>query len=137
MTITHPLHRRALASLPAAVLAVGLLAGCSGSDDAPAASASPTVSVDPSEHVAENLSEFSYAGEDGRSALELLEENDPQAQVQGKGENAYVTAIRGREADPETEFWALYVDDEAAQVGAGSLETKDGQTITWKLEEIK
>ncbi len=132
-----PTVHRALASLPAAVLAVGLLAGCSGSDDAPATSASPTVSVDPSDHVAENLSEFSYEGEDGKTALELLEEKDPQAQVEGKGKDAFVTGVRGREADPETEFWALYVDDEPSQVGAGSLETKDGQTITWKLEEIE
>jgi hypothetical protein len=47
---------------------------------------------------------------------------------------AFVTAIQGRAADPESEFWALYVDGEQAQVGAGALVTEDGQTITWKLE---
>ncbi|SKC72865.1 DUF4430 domain-containing protein [Krasilnikoviella flava] len=129
---------RLLALLPATALAAGLLAGCSdgGASDA-GSTASASASVDPTEQVAESLSKFSYPGEDGRTALELLEQHDPDAQVQGKGENAYVTAIGGREADPETEFWGLYVDDEMAQVGAGSLETKDGETITWKLEEIE
>jgi len=117
---------------------VGLLAGCSdgGSSDA-GSTASASASVDATEQVAENVGEFSYEGEDGKTALELLQEKDPDAQVQGEGENAFVTSIRGREADPETEFWGLYVDDEMAQVGAGSLETKNGQTITWKIEEIE
>jgi hypothetical protein len=128
--------RRALAAVPAAALAVGLLAGCGGSDSpAPAGSATP--SVDPSAHVTENLSEFSYAGEDGRTALELLLEKDADASVQGEGEGAFVTGIRGREADADSEFWALYVDGEMAQVGAGSLETTDDQTVTWKLEEFE
>ncbi|MEL7974732.1 DUF4430 domain-containing protein [Isoptericola sp. F-RaC21] len=137
-TASRPASSRLLALLPATALAAGLLAGCSdgGTPDA-GSSASASASVDPTQQVAENLSEFSYAGEDGKTALELLEQHDPDAQVQGKGENAFVTAIRGREADPDTEFWGLYVDDELATVGAGSLETKDGQTITWKLEEIE
>ncbi|MEU2200021.1 DUF4430 domain-containing protein [Isoptericola sp. NPDC019482] len=138
MKIPRSTSSRLLALLPATALAAGLLAGCSD-DTAPDAgsSASASASVDATEQVAENLSEFSYPGEDGKTALELLQEKDPDAQVQGEGENAYVTAIRGREADPATEFWGLYVDDELAQVGAGSLETEDGQTITWKLEEIE
>ena len=135
---TRPAPSRLLALLPATALAAALLAGCSG-DPAPdsGSSAPASASVDPTQQVAENLSTFSYQGEDGKTALELLEQHDPDAQVQGEGENAYVTAIRGREADPATEFWGLYVDDEMATVGAGSLETKDGQTITWKLEEIE
>lgn len=129
---------RLLALLPAAALAAGLLAGCSGDGSSDAGSTvSASASADPTEQVAENISEFSYAGEDGKTALELLVQHDPDAQVQGEGESAFVTAIQGHEADPDTEFWGLYVDDEMAQVGAGSLETKDGQTITWKLEEIE
>lgn len=123
--------------MPAVALAAGLVAGCSGSDPASTPTGSASASVDPTEHVAENLTEFSYDGEDGRTALELLQEHDPDASVQGEGENAFVTAIRGREADQDSEFWALYVDGEQAQVGAGTLETKDGQTITWKLEEFE
>ena len=130
--------RRLLAAVPAAVLAVGLVSGCSGTDDGDAAaSPSASESVDPTQHVAENLTEYSYEGEDDRTALELLTEHDPDATVEGEGENAFVTGIGGHEADADSEFWALYVDGEQAQVGAGSLETKDGQTITWKLEEFE
>jgi hypothetical protein len=118
-------------------LTAGLVAGCSDGGSSDGASPSAYPSVDATEQVAENVGEFSYEGEDGRTALELLQEKDPDAQVQGEGENAFVTTIQGREADPDTEFWGLYVDDEMAQVGAGSLETEDGQTITWKLEEIE
>ena len=83
---------------------------------------------------AEDAPEFSYEGRAGATALDLLLEADPSAQVTGEGENAFVTAIDGVAADPDSEFWALYVNDEMATVGAGSLETKDGDEITWKLE---
>ena len=75
----------------------GLFAGCSDDSAPDAGSSTPaSASVDPTQQVAENVSEFSYEGEDGKTALELLEEKDPDAQVQGEGENAYVTAIQGR-----------------------------------------
>ncbi|OLT51341.1 hypothetical protein BJF88_15105 [Cellulosimicrobium sp. CUA-896] len=80
------------------------------------------------------MPELSYEGEDGRTALDLLLEADPSAQVSGEGENAFVTAIDGVAADPDGEFWALYVNGEMASVGAGSLETEDGDEVTWKLE---
>jgi len=47
---------------------------------------------------------------------------------------AFVTGIGGVAADPAGEFWALYVNGEMAQVGAGSLVTETGDEITWKLE---
>ena len=46
-----------------------------------------------------------------------------------------MTAIGGRAADDsKKEFWSLSVDGEPAQVGAGTLETEDGQEITWTIE---
>ena len=47
------------------------------------------------------------------------------------------SGIQGRAADPTSQFWSLDVDGEFAQVGAGSLETEDGQTITWTLTEFQ
>lgn len=81
----------------------------------------------------DQLLSMSYPGEDGRTALELLLEHDPSATVEGEGEMAFVTGIGGRAADPTSEFWSLDVDGQFAEVGAGSLETKDGETITWTL----
>lgn len=122
----------------------GLLAGC-GADaqpetdqpavsvpsDAASSSASPSDSASPSA----GADTFSYPGRTGATALELLLEADPSAEVTGEGENAFVTAIGGRAADDsESEFWSLSVDGEPAQVGAGTLETEDGQEITWTIE---
>ena len=83
----------------------------------------------------EGAETLTYPGRTGATALELLLEADPSAEVTGEGENAFVTAIGGRVADDaKSEFWSLSVDGEPAQVGAGTLETEDGQEITWTLE---
>ncbi|MCB7137268.1 DUF4430 domain-containing protein [Cellulosimicrobium marinum] len=144
---------RPLTVLTSLALAAGLLAGCATADDDAGASASPTAAEstasdetsstdDAAEQDddagegddADEAPELSYDGEDGRTALDLLLEADPSAQVTGEGENAFVTAIDGVEADPDSEFWALYVNGEMASVGAGSLDTTDEDEITWKLE---
>ena len=99
----------------------------SGAEASPSAEAS--LSTDASGEGAESLS---YGGRTGATALELLLEADPSAEVTGEGENAFVTAIGGRAADEsKSEFWSLAVDGELGQVGAGALETEDGQEITW------
>jgi hypothetical protein len=135
---------RSLTALTSLLLAAGLLAGCSSADDSgdAAETTTPTAtessateeSSDPAEESSEDAPELSYEGEEGSMALDLLLEADPSAQVTGEGENAFVTAIDGITADPDSEFWALYVNGEMATVGAGTLETKDGDEITWKLE---
>lgn len=149
----RPLVRRLAALSAAGVLAASLAACSAVGDDAPSQvetvpsdvasmrseSASPSDSASPSGSATADDStaaaELSYPGEDGKTALALLLENDPDAQVEGEGEQAMVVGIKGRTADDsKNEFWALYVDGEQAQVGAGALETSDGQTITWKLE---
>lgn len=140
---------RSLTALTSLLLAVGLLAGCAQGEDTPAAdtTASSTVAADDdaSESADDATSgdaddsaddvELTYEGVAGKTALELLIVADPTAVVQGEGENAFVTGIDGREAqDSAKEFWALYVNGEMAQVGAGSLVTETGDEITWKLE---
>ncbi|MFJ4107823.1 DUF4430 domain-containing protein [Oerskovia enterophila] len=140
---------RSLTALTSLLLAVGLLAGCAQGEDTPAAdtTASSTVAADDdasdsaddatssdADDSADDV-ELTYEGVAGKTALELLIVADPTAVVQGEGENAFVTGIDGREAqDSAKEFWALYVNGEMAQVGAGSLVTETGDEITWKLE---
>ncbi len=75
---------------------------------------------------------ITYKGRNGKTALELLLEKT-KTQMTGNGKNAFVTGINGVIANPSTQYWALYVNDKAANVGAGSLVTKDGEIITWKL----
>lgn len=147
---------RALAALATTLLGVGLLAGCDAGAEAPAAvvTGTPTTGLagatepSPDETIAtdatgdatddasesDEAQELTYPGQDGRTALELLLEADPSAEVTGEGDQVFVTAIGGRAADPTGEFWALYVNGEPSSVGAGSLVTQEGDEITWKLE---
>lgn len=130
--------RRLLTAVPAAALVAALLAGCSsGTEPAadPTTTATSPATADPGVETP-GATELSYPGEEGRTAVELLLEADPSATVEDEGENAFVTGIGGVEAG-ESEFWALYVDGEPAQVGAGSLVTEDGQEITWRLEAFE
>ncbi|MGI5187017.1 DUF4430 domain-containing protein [Promicromonospora sp. CA-289599] len=134
MTSVRPL--RALGAAAAALLLTGLLAACGGDAAGrdpvvPATLSAQSDAASPSAD-AETLS---YAGRTGATALELLLAADPSAEVTGEGENAFVTGIGGRVADDsKKEFWSLSVDGEPAQVGAGTLETEDGQEITWTIE---
>lgn len=129
---------RAFGAGATALFVAGLLAACGGSAE-PEATVTPTLSApsgDTSSAAPSDAAEtLSYPGRTGATALELLLEADPSAEVTGEGENAFVTAIGGREADDsKNEFWSLSVDGEPAQVGAGTLETEDGQEITWTIE---
>lgn len=72
--------------------------------------------------------------EGGKTALDLLRKTT-QVEMQGEGENAFVTSINGRLADQsKKEFWAFYVNGKPAQVGAGSYILKAEDKIEWKLE---
>ncbi|MBE1877248.1 DUF4430 domain-containing protein [Myceligenerans sp. TRM 65318] len=122
--------------LLAAAAAVAVLAACGSggenTDEAVDAASSAPGGLAPA---CVEREDFTYSGEDGETALDLLLENDPTAETTGEGETAFVTGICGYTADEaEKEFWALYVDGEQATEGAGALETEDGQEITWKLE---
>jgi len=144
-TSVRPL--RALGAATAALLLTGVLAACGGAAEpepivpatlsAQSDAASPSASASPSDDASssDGAETLTYAGRTGATALELLLEADPSAEVTGEGENAFVTAIGGRAADDsKKEFWSLSVDGEPAQVGAGTLETEDGQEIKWTIE---
>ena len=112
------------------------MTGCSGDDGAADEAPTTQSSEAPAGGLTVNAdgTEVSYEGVAGETALELLQQLDPTAMTSGEGAGAFVTAIGGHEADASKEFWAFYVNGEAAQVGAGSYEMQDGDEITWKLE---
>ncbi|MFC8801342.1 DUF4430 domain-containing protein [Promicromonospora sp. NPDC057138] len=146
MNTTSRRPLRAFGSAATALFVAGLLAACGGASpepeapvsatqSAPSDAASSSASPSGSATASDGAETLTYPGRTGATALELLLEADPSAEVTGKGENAFVTAIGGRAADDsKKEFWSLSVDGEPAQVGAGTLETEDGQEITWTLE---
>jgi hypothetical protein len=94
-------------------------------------SASPAASASVAASAAQTVS---YAGAEGKTALELLQANAKNVQVKGEGANAFVTGINGYTAnDAKKEFWAFYVNGKTSDVGAGSYVTKAGDQIQWKI----
>ncbi|HEX7543097.1 MAG TPA: DUF4430 domain-containing protein [Patescibacteria group bacterium] len=70
-----------------------------------------------------------------KTALDLTKEK-AKIVTKGEGVNAYVIEINGKLAeDSKKEFWAFYVNDKIAEVGAGSYKLKDGDKIECKIEK--
>jgi hypothetical protein len=78
---------------------------------------------------------ISYKGVEGKNALELLQAGH-QVEFKHYDFGDQVIAIDGVIPDP-THFWAFYVNDKLADVGAGAYITKSGDQITWKLDAIE
>ena len=79
---------------------------------------------------------ITYKGKEGNTALAILKTayNVQTKTFDGIGE--MVTGINGVEPDSK-QFWAFYVNGKQAEVGAGQYQTKDGDTISWKLDAIQ
>lgn len=76
---------------------------------------------------------YSYAGQDGKTALELLKIAYPNSTTKTSGSlGEYVTGINGREAG-SSEFWELFVNGTSSSVGASAYVTKSTDTLEWKL----
>lgn len=138
MNAARVTRRRVLAAVPAAALVAGILAGCMGGGPPPVEpSSSPDVSeaaARPSPNFAEEITEFAYSGQKGKTAIDLLQANDPEAEIEGSGKEARVVAIRGRAADEsEGQSWVLFVDGKQKDPVDATAETGDGQAIAWRL----
>ncbi len=82
------------------------------------------------------VSEISYQGEAGKTAMELLKTNF-RVETQSFGDlGEFVKSINGVEPD-NSHFWSLYVNGQQAQVGASAYVTASNDKLEWKLEEIK
>lgn len=78
-----------------------------------------------------------YQGVEGKTALELLKASHNVETKEFSGIGEYVVSIDGVQPEPNKAFWAFYVNDKQAEVGAGSYVTKSSDVIEWKLEEIR
>lgn len=70
-----------------------------------------------------------YAGQDGKNALELLQ----AAHTTDVTADGFVNAIDGRKPEGR-QYWAFYVNNTLADKGAKDTITKASDTISWKLE---
>ena len=76
---------------------------------------------------------YSYKGNSGVTALNLLEQSYKVQTKTYSGLGTEVTGINGVDANTK-DYWAFYVDGKLAQVGPSAYVTKTGDTVTWKLE---
>ena len=84
----------------------------------------------PSIVVANNY--FSYKGETGKNALEILKQ---KTKIE-ESSSGLVTSINGRKADDgKKEYWAFYVNGKMADVGPADYQTKGGDLIEWKIQK--
>jgi len=72
-----------------------------------------------------------YAGVDGKSVLELLEEHAESVVTEGLGDELLVTAINGIEGGVEGRYWLYYVNEQAGLIAASRMTTVEGDSIEW------
>lgn len=72
-----------------------------------------------------------YAGRDGKSVLELLQEHAEAVETEGLDDELLVTAINGHEGGFEGRYWIYYVNEQAGQIAASRMTTVDGDSIEW------
>lgn len=72
-----------------------------------------------------------YAGEDGKTVLELLQEHAESVETEGLDDELLVTAINGHEGGFEGRYWIYYVNEQAGQIAASRMATVEGDSIEW------
>lgn len=76
---------------------------------------------------------YSYAGEDGKTAFQLLDEKYSVVSQQFD----FGVMVKSIESDESTDsrYWLYYVNGQQPTVGADVYQTKEGDTILWRLEQ--
>lgn len=72
-----------------------------------------------------------YAGEDGKTVLELLQERAESVVTEGLGDELLVTAINGIQGGVEGRYWLYYVNEVAGLIAASRMTTVEGDSIEW------
>lgn len=78
-----------------------------------------------------------YSGQEGRDALSILKDLTENVETESSSIGEFVTSINGVTADPDTEFWAFYVNGKLANEGAGTYQTKNTDIIEWRIDKIE
>ncbi len=75
---------------------------------------------------------FSYKGETGKNALEILKQKTSVEE----STSGLVVSINNRKADDSKhEFWGFFVSGKMAEVGPADYQTKKGDQIEWKIQK--
>ena len=75
--------------------------------------------------------DFAYRGQAGLDALTILKQKTNVEQ----DKSGMVVSINSRKADgAKHEYWAFYINGKLASVGPADYQTKNTDTIKWKIE---
>jgi hypothetical protein len=74
---------------------------------------------------------IAYAGEAGKTVLELLRENAESVVTEGSGDELLVTSINGIDGGVEGRYWLYYVNEQAGLIAASRMNTVQGDSIEW------
>jgi hypothetical protein len=125
------------------VIAVLALAGAWALNYANNDNNQPTSGVSQQESIATSLINSSddgktvtYVGVEGQTSLSLLKQYATVETQEYPGLGEYVVSINGVASDSTNNYWAFYINGEAAQVGAGDYTTKADDDIEWRLEDV-
>lgn len=83
-----------------------------------------------------SLEVFTYKASEHKTALDMLKSSYDVGTKSFGSAGEFVERI-GLITPDKDYFWAFYVNGKSSNVGAGSYELKDGDSIEWKLEYIK
>jgi outer membrane lipopolysaccharide assembly protein LptE/RlpB len=75
-------------------------------------------------------------GENNKTALEILQSTYQVETKTYENMGEFIETINGLKPDNK-HFWAFYINGQMAEVGAGQYQSKDGDVLEFKLEEIK
>lgn len=78
---------------------------------------------------------ITYSGITGKTALAILQDK-ATVSLKQYSFGPMVTGINGLEATAN-QGWVFYINGTAASMGANDYQTKDGEKIEWKLEELQ
>lgn len=85
--------------------------------------------------VGESIDHVFVAEEEGQIALDLIE-SEVAVETQDFGEaGMFIKSVEGLASD-ESHYWAVYVNDEYAQVGVSQLELNKGDELKLVYEKI-
>lgn len=72
-----------------------------------------------------------YAGQEGKTVLQLLEQHAESVATKGYGDEVLVTAINGISEGTAGRYWLYYVNGDPGLVAASRMPTVAGDEIEW------
>lgn len=130
MESTNSFYKQSLLTIVIVLVLIGLsVVSGNAAKKLPHALNQPTTAVAPA------IKTIRYKGEDGKTVLELLKQNNHTVVTQSTQKGRYVSSIDNQ---PQTSnsFWFYYIDGAPGAESADKMITKNNQNIEWRYESL-